>query len=301
MGVLRPEPLEGKVGALGWMEETTATKTWLKLDWWPEAEMVASGQVGLEPGPQAASPEDAPGLGCRPSFTITMRGGIFLFSGEFIGVGLRGRPFGGAEGGWARAGLHHGNIHTGTEPYFRRTRTPTMREDLRALGICRKKPCGATEQEGPSLSVDLLRCSPDGWALCSWGGVRDLRVDPASAGPTTPHTKHPEVEFPVHGLWSPSWLDALIAFQLSPCPLRPCCPLRMGYLVSLVNKNPQCWAPNRGKIFLSWEGKVSCNMRNGHEMSPWLQTYLFIYLFPNGYLFLIFITFIGVTLISKII
>lgn len=47
-------------------------KKQLQLGWWPETEMVASGQVELEPGQQAASPEDTPGRrGSRPSVAMT--------------------------------------------------------------------------------------------------------------------------------------------------------------------------------------------------------------------------------------
>ena len=58
--------MEGREG-LGGGGRTTASGKRLKRDRWPETETEALGQEGLEPGPQAASPGVAPGLGSRSS------------------------------------------------------------------------------------------------------------------------------------------------------------------------------------------------------------------------------------------
>lgn len=73
------------------------------------------------------------------------------------------------------------------------------------------------------MALGLLRCSPATRqrAPCSAAvGVRDPQGDPA-LGLTVPHTKRPEVEFPVHELWYPSDWMPLLAFRCAcvhSCP-----------------------------------------------------------------------------------
>lgn len=90
----------------------------------------------------------------------------------------------------------------------------------RELGVGRPQTLDSLQgQQGKGMrtshvrgSAPLFPCDPQRAPCSAAVGVRDLQVDPASEL-TVPHTKRPEVEFPVHELRHPSDWMPLLAFR----------------------------------------------------------------------------------------